>query len=152
MADTGAHILELDSKVDLGVAKGRVGRRVCLMGNLSPAEVSCGKARRRRSKPPRSKPSLRRQKAVASSSARAAKCRRRTAENIHAMIRAARRTRFRGVAPRRLIESSAYEERNLSFGLMAAGSILVSPCPAAEVIPARGTDERMVRQSCQVVS
>jgi uroporphyrinogen decarboxylase len=39
MADTGAHILELDSKVDLGVAKGRVGRRVCLMGNLSPVEI-----------------------------------------------------------------------------------------------------------------
>lgn len=39
MADTGAHILELDSKVDLGVAKARVGRRVCLMGNLSPVEI-----------------------------------------------------------------------------------------------------------------
>jgi uroporphyrinogen decarboxylase len=38
MADTGAHILELDSKVDLRVAKARVGRRVCLMGNLNPVE------------------------------------------------------------------------------------------------------------------
>jgi uroporphyrinogen decarboxylase len=39
MADTGAQILELDSKVDLAVAKARVGRRVCLMGNLNPVEV-----------------------------------------------------------------------------------------------------------------
>jgi MtaA/CmuA family methyltransferase len=39
MADTGAHILELDFKVDLAVAKQRVGRRVCLMGNLDPVEV-----------------------------------------------------------------------------------------------------------------
>ncbi len=37
MADTGAQILELDHKVDLKVAKDRVGRRVCLMGNLDPA-------------------------------------------------------------------------------------------------------------------
>lgn len=39
MADTGAHILELDSKVDLKAAKARVGRRVCLMGNLNPVEL-----------------------------------------------------------------------------------------------------------------
>jgi uroporphyrinogen decarboxylase len=39
MADTGAHILELDHKVSLKVAKERVGRRVCLMGNLDPVEV-----------------------------------------------------------------------------------------------------------------
>jgi len=39
MADTGAHILELDSKVDLKTAKARVGHRVCLMGNLNPVTV-----------------------------------------------------------------------------------------------------------------
>jgi uroporphyrinogen decarboxylase len=39
MADTGANILELDSKVDLRVAKERVGHRVCLMGNLNPVTV-----------------------------------------------------------------------------------------------------------------
>jgi len=39
MADTGAHILELDSKVNLAVAKARVGNRVCLMGNLNPVTV-----------------------------------------------------------------------------------------------------------------
>ena len=38
MADTGAHILELDYKVDLRVAKDRVGDRVCLMGNLNPVD------------------------------------------------------------------------------------------------------------------
>jgi uroporphyrinogen decarboxylase len=39
MADTGAHILELDAKVSLKTAKERVGARVCLMGNLNPVEV-----------------------------------------------------------------------------------------------------------------
>ena len=39
MADTGAHILELDHKVSLRTAKERVGSRVCLMGNLDPVEV-----------------------------------------------------------------------------------------------------------------
>ena len=39
MADTGAHILELDHKVSLGTAKERVGDRVCLMGNLDPVEL-----------------------------------------------------------------------------------------------------------------
>lgn len=39
MADTGANILELDSKVDLRVAKKQVGHRVCLMGNLNPVSV-----------------------------------------------------------------------------------------------------------------
>jgi uroporphyrinogen decarboxylase len=39
MADTGAHILELDHKVDLKTAKARVGHRVCLMGNLDPVEL-----------------------------------------------------------------------------------------------------------------
>jgi uroporphyrinogen decarboxylase len=39
MADTGAHILELDSKVDLAEAKARVGSRVCLMGNLNPVTI-----------------------------------------------------------------------------------------------------------------
>ncbi|MBI2928458.1 MAG: uroporphyrinogen decarboxylase family protein [Verrucomicrobia bacterium] len=39
MADTGAHVLELDSKVSLRAAKQRVGQRVCLMGNLNPVTV-----------------------------------------------------------------------------------------------------------------
>ena len=39
MADTGAHILELDHKVSLRTAKERVGDRVCLMGNLDPVEL-----------------------------------------------------------------------------------------------------------------
>ena len=39
MADTGAHILELDHKVSLKVASERVGSRVCLMGNLDPVEL-----------------------------------------------------------------------------------------------------------------
>ncbi len=39
MADTGAHILELDHKVSLRAAKERVGDRVCLMGNLDPVEL-----------------------------------------------------------------------------------------------------------------
>lgn len=39
MADTGAHILELDHKVSLAAAKERVGNRVCLMGNLDPVEI-----------------------------------------------------------------------------------------------------------------
>jgi len=39
MADTGAHVLELDHKVSLKTAKERVGNRVCLMGNLDPVEL-----------------------------------------------------------------------------------------------------------------
>jgi uroporphyrinogen decarboxylase len=39
MANTGAQILELDAKVDMAVAKARVGQRVCLMGNLNPVTV-----------------------------------------------------------------------------------------------------------------
>ncbi|MHC1769113.1 MAG: uroporphyrinogen decarboxylase family protein [Verrucomicrobiia bacterium] len=39
MANTGAQILELDSKVSLRSAKERVGDRVCLMGNLNPVEL-----------------------------------------------------------------------------------------------------------------
>ncbi|MCX6902512.1 MAG: uroporphyrinogen decarboxylase family protein [Verrucomicrobia bacterium] len=39
MADTGAHILELDHKVSLKTASARVGNRVCLMGNLDPVEL-----------------------------------------------------------------------------------------------------------------
>lgn len=39
MADTGAHILELDHKVSLKTAKERAGQRVCLMGNLDPVEL-----------------------------------------------------------------------------------------------------------------
>ena len=39
MAETGAHILELDHKVSLKTAKERVGHRVCLMGNIDPVEV-----------------------------------------------------------------------------------------------------------------
>lgn len=38
MADSGANILSLDD-IDLEVAKELVGDRVCLMGNLKPAEV-----------------------------------------------------------------------------------------------------------------
>ena len=34
MAETGAKILELDNVVDLGEAKERVGRKICLMGNV----------------------------------------------------------------------------------------------------------------------
>lgn len=39
MADTGAHILELDHKVRLKAASERVGSRICLMGNLDPVEL-----------------------------------------------------------------------------------------------------------------
>ena len=39
MADTGAHILELDHKVNLKQAKECGGTRVCLMGNLDPVEL-----------------------------------------------------------------------------------------------------------------
>ena len=39
MADTQAHILELDHKVSLRTAKERVGEGVCLMGNLDPVEL-----------------------------------------------------------------------------------------------------------------
>lgn len=39
MADTGAHVLELDHKVSLKAAAERVGSRVCLMGNLDPVEL-----------------------------------------------------------------------------------------------------------------
>lgn len=39
MADTGAQILEIDSKVDLKTAKKLVGDRVCLMGNIEPSAV-----------------------------------------------------------------------------------------------------------------
>ena len=39
MADTGAHILELDHKVSLKTASERVGSQVCLMGNLDPVEL-----------------------------------------------------------------------------------------------------------------
>jgi uroporphyrinogen decarboxylase len=39
MADTGARIIELDSKVDLKVAKQMIGARVCLLGNLNPVTV-----------------------------------------------------------------------------------------------------------------
>ena len=39
MVDTGAQILELDHLVDLEAAKRRVGRRVCIMGNVNPTGV-----------------------------------------------------------------------------------------------------------------
>ncbi len=39
MADTGAHILELDHKVSLKAARKALGARVCLMGNLDPVEL-----------------------------------------------------------------------------------------------------------------
>ncbi|MEW6660833.1 MAG: uroporphyrinogen decarboxylase family protein [Bacillota bacterium] len=38
-ADTGAHIVELDFKVDMAYAKQRIGHRACLLGNLNPTEV-----------------------------------------------------------------------------------------------------------------
>jgi len=39
MAGTGADILEIDQKVDLGIAKELVGGRTTLMGNLDPTNV-----------------------------------------------------------------------------------------------------------------
>jgi len=39
MADTGATILEIDQKVDIGEAKRLVGDKVTLMGNLDPTNV-----------------------------------------------------------------------------------------------------------------
>jgi hypothetical protein len=39
LADTGARIIELDSKVDLKVAKQMIGARVCMLGNLNPVTV-----------------------------------------------------------------------------------------------------------------
>ena len=39
MADTGAMIVEIDSKVELDLAKSEIGDRVCLMGNLDPTTV-----------------------------------------------------------------------------------------------------------------
>lgn len=39
MADTGAHIIELDTAVSLAEAKARIGDRVCLMGNIHPTAV-----------------------------------------------------------------------------------------------------------------
>ena len=39
MADTCAHILEVDHKVSLTTAREQVGGRVCLLGNLDPVEV-----------------------------------------------------------------------------------------------------------------
>lgn len=38
MADTGADLLSID-QIDLGAAKGLVGDRVCLLGNVKPAET-----------------------------------------------------------------------------------------------------------------
>jgi uroporphyrinogen decarboxylase len=38
-AATGAEIYEVDSKIDLGEAKRRIGDRVCLIGNLDPTGV-----------------------------------------------------------------------------------------------------------------
>lgn len=39
MADTGAMIVEIDSKVRLDLAKREIGARACLMGNLDPTTV-----------------------------------------------------------------------------------------------------------------
>ena len=39
MADTGADCLSLDNAADLHAAKGKVGHRVRLMGNVSPSEI-----------------------------------------------------------------------------------------------------------------
>lgn len=38
-ADTGAMLIELDSKVNLAEAKRRIGNRVCLIGNIEPSGV-----------------------------------------------------------------------------------------------------------------
>jgi len=43
MANTEAEVLEVDSLVDLGEAKGLVGGRVCLMGNVDTAALLRGK-------------------------------------------------------------------------------------------------------------
>jgi uroporphyrinogen decarboxylase len=39
LAETGANILEIDHKMDLGLCKQRVGDRVCLIGNLDPVQI-----------------------------------------------------------------------------------------------------------------
>jgi uroporphyrinogen decarboxylase len=39
MADTGADCLSIDNAADLELARQQVGRRVRLMGNVSPSEV-----------------------------------------------------------------------------------------------------------------
>jgi len=39
MLDTGTRILELDYKVDLKFAKGLVGERVCIQGNIDPVDI-----------------------------------------------------------------------------------------------------------------
>jgi uroporphyrinogen decarboxylase len=39
MAETGAMIVEIDSKVDMGLANRTIGSTVCLMGNLDPTMV-----------------------------------------------------------------------------------------------------------------
>ena len=39
IAETGTHCFSLDYKVDLGVAKQRIGDRVCLAGNVDPVSV-----------------------------------------------------------------------------------------------------------------
>ena len=39
MADTGAMIVEIDSKVSMAHAKKTIGDRVCLIGNLEPSAV-----------------------------------------------------------------------------------------------------------------
>lgn len=39
LAATGAAVLEIDHKMDLGSCKERAGRRVCLIGNLDPTRV-----------------------------------------------------------------------------------------------------------------
>ena len=38
-AATGADLIEIDHKLDLAVAKARIGGRVCLIGNLDPVQV-----------------------------------------------------------------------------------------------------------------
>lgn len=38
MCDTGAQILEVDHPVDLAAAKAQIGDRVCLQGNINPAD------------------------------------------------------------------------------------------------------------------
>lgn len=39
LADTGVHILEIDQKMDIAECKRRIGEKVCLIGNLDPANT-----------------------------------------------------------------------------------------------------------------
>jgi len=39
MVDAGARIIELDYQVDLAFAKNKVGKKVCIEGNIDPVSV-----------------------------------------------------------------------------------------------------------------